>query len=124
MIGRYTGSPGTSDQPSPAPAPPRPKILPGWFIVELMGHRRLAGYLSEETIAGVGFLRIDVPGQGVPDVATQFFAPSSVYALTPTTEAMAREVAELSLIRPVAEWELPRLAAAPRESLADEGPEF
>lgn len=33
----------------------------GWAILELMGHRRLGGYLREETIAGAAFLRIDVP---------------------------------------------------------------
>jgi hypothetical protein len=33
----------------------------GWAIIELMGHRRLAGWLSEEEVAGAAFLRIDVP---------------------------------------------------------------
>lgn len=87
--------------------------LQGWFIVELMGHRRLAGYVTEQTIAGAGFLRIDVPGPGTEALATQFFAPSSVYALTPTTEAMARRVAEASRVEPVKEWELPQRRALP-----------
>ncbi len=34
-----------------------------WAILELMGHRRLGGYLSEQTVAGASFLRIDVPSQ-------------------------------------------------------------
>jgi hypothetical protein len=33
----------------------------GWAFLELMGHRRLAGKVSEATIAGVGFIRLDVP---------------------------------------------------------------
>ena len=33
-----------------------------WAILELMGHRRLGGYVSETTLAGGAFLRIDVPG--------------------------------------------------------------
>lgn len=33
----------------------------GWAILELMGHRRLGGYLSEQEIAGAAFIRIDVP---------------------------------------------------------------
>jgi len=93
--------------------------LAGWFIVELMGHRRLAGFLTEQTIAGAGFLRIDVPGKSGIDgdrIATQFFAPSSVYALTPTTEAMAKRVAAASRIEPVKEWELPRRPALPTPS--------
>lgn len=86
--------------------------LQGWFIVELMGHRRLAGWVTEQTIAGAGFLRVDVPGIGTDDgkVATQFFAPSSVYAMTPTTEAMARRVALDCRVEPVKEWELRRPA--------------
>lgn len=82
----------------------------GWFIVELMGHRRLAGYVREQTIAGAGFLRIDIPGDE-GNVATQFFAPSSVYAMTPTTEAMARQVAAACRVEPVKEWELPQRPA-------------
>lgn len=33
----------------------------GWAILELMGHRRLAGYVSECEVAGTKLLRIDVP---------------------------------------------------------------
>ena len=36
----------------------------GWAILELMGHRRLAGYLREQTVSGASFLRLDVPGEG------------------------------------------------------------
>lgn len=33
----------------------------GWAILELMGHRRLGGYLTEQEIAGAAFIRIDIP---------------------------------------------------------------
>lgn len=82
-----------------------------WVILELMGHRRLAGHLTEVEIAGKGFLRIDVPGGGGPD-ATQFISPASVYAITPTTEETARKVATLSRPQPVTPWELERHSAA------------
>lgn len=87
--------------------------MQGWFIVELMGHRRLAGWVTEQTIAGAGFLRVDVPGPQKEPLATQFFAPSSVYAMTPTTEAMARRVALNSSIAPVKAWELPERPSLP-----------
>jgi len=83
----------------------------GWFVIELMGPRRLAGWVTEQTIAGAGFLRVDVPGPGPEFIATQFFQPTSVYALTPTTEAMARRIAEASRVEPVKEWELPQRPA-------------
>lgn len=84
----------------------------GWAILELMGHRRLGGYVAEATVAGAGFLRIDVPGEDGPE-ATQLYSPSSVYCLTPTTEAMARAVAARSRPEPVRRWELPPAPEAP-----------
>jgi hypothetical protein len=64
----------------------------GFAILELMGHRKLAGRLSEQEIAGQAFVRIDLPGEA-GDVATQFYSAAAVYAITPTTEEIARAVA-------------------------------
>ncbi len=80
----------------------------GWCILELMGHRRLAGRVSEATIGGGSFIRIDVPGDESRPGATQFYAPGSVYAITPTTEEIARRVAAGCRPAPVEEWELPK----------------
>jgi len=79
----------------------------GWTILELMGHRRLAGYVREVVIAGAGFLRLDVPSDVVPGfVATQFYPPSSVYCMTPVTETVARAVAAIAQPEPATRWEL------------------
>ncbi len=139
----------------------------GWAILELMGHRRLAGYVTETELAGQGVLRLDVPahpwvdgctcGSGTPasldpqdhrhvcqmfrapddeqpgDVhATQFYAPTALYCLTPTTEQVARGLAARSRPAPVARWELPAPAPSPGAFVApweedgepeDEGPD-
>jgi hypothetical protein len=85
----------------------------GWAILELMGHRRLAGYVREQEIAGAGMLRIDVPGEvgdgigPLSTIATQFYSPAALYCLTPTTEEVARAVAKRSQPEPVHRWELP-----------------
>jgi len=63
----------------------------GWSIVELLGHRVLAGFVSEVEIAGAGFLRVDLWTEEGASRATQFVAPASIYAITPTTEAAVRE---------------------------------
>jgi hypothetical protein len=86
-----------------------------WAIVELMGHRRLAGYLTEQELAGKGFLRLDVPGPNGATVATQLYSPAAVYCITPTTEDLARRVAAASQPEPVRRWEL-EAAPAPRAS--------
>lgn len=91
------------------------KTFEGWAILELMGHRRLGGYVQEVELAGAGMLRIDVPelvdGATIHAAATQFYSPQSVYALTPTTEEIARIVR--SRPAPVETWELPRKALPP-----------
>jgi hypothetical protein len=100
----------------------------GWAILELMGHRRLAGYVQEVELAGAGMLRLDVPGwihteptgeQKERGGATQFYSPASVYCLTPTTEETARRVADMGRPMPVQQWELPRPQYVPDDPEAD-----
>jgi hypothetical protein len=69
--------------------------IDGWAILELMGHRRLGGRVSEATIAGGDFIRIDVPHPNESGVftAAQFYSPAAVYAITPTTEEVACAIA-------------------------------
>jgi hypothetical protein len=88
----------------------------GYCILELFGHRKLAGYVSEMEIAGQGFLRLDVPGTDGEGDATQLYNPSSVYAMTPCTEELARAVAEGKRPRPVSRYELP----SPRDEHEEE----
>lgn len=98
----------------------------GWAIVELMGHRRLAGYVREVEIAGAGMLRLDVPGEKEGEtVATRFYSPSALYCLTPTTEETARAVARGANPAPVQRWELPAPAKegdSPRAAELDDEP--
>lgn len=91
-----------------------------WAILELLGHRRLAGRVTEAQIAGASFLRIDVPSN---PPATQFYAPGSVYAITPTTEDIARAVALGSAPAPVQRWELPAPAIPPQDDSASSEPD-
>jgi hypothetical protein len=105
----------------------------GWAILELMGHRKLAGHLSEQTIGGAAFLRIDVPKAppnppldlravgdadeaAAPWAVTQFYAPSAVYCITPTTEDLARKVAAGAQPTPVTRYELPAAIPSARRT--------
>lgn len=83
-----------------------------WCILELMGHRRLAGKVTDATIGGGSFLRIDIPGRN-GTVSTQYYSPGSVYCITPTTEEIARAVAEQSEPAPISRWELPKALQQP-----------
>lgn len=48
-----------------------------WALVELMGHQRIAGLVSEQTIAGKGFIRVDVPKENGEIIFTRFFGPDA-----------------------------------------------
>lgn len=78
-----------------------------WAVLELMGHRRLAGYVTEQQIAGASFLRIDIPASGGVPAATQFYGPQAVYGITPCTEETALRAARIGRVEPVSRWELP-----------------
>lgn len=88
-------------------------IVEGWAILELMGHRRFAGKLTETEFAGGTFLRLDIPGPDGEPTATQLYSPASVYCITFTTEETARAVAQRSQPAPVQRWELPAAPPAP-----------
>jgi hypothetical protein len=86
----------------------------GWCILELMGHRKMAGYIREADIAGGAFLRVDVPAEDAtgpdgPFTATQYYRPEAVYAITPTTMTLAVQVAQGCRVAPVSRWDLPAL---------------
>jgi hypothetical protein len=78
-----------------------------WCVVELLGHRRLAGRVREVQIAGTGMLRLDVPATDGHASQTQYVAPGSVYALHPTTEEIATALAAQCRPQPIQRWELP-----------------
>jgi hypothetical protein len=90
-----------------------------WCIVEMLGHRRLAGFLSEQEIAGAGFLRLEIPAPEGGFAATQFIAPASIYCITPTSEATARAFAVGNQPAPVQRWELNALPEVARDEAED-----
>ncbi len=90
----------------------RKEQFESWAILELMGHRRLTGYVTATELAGHGVLRIDIPTEH--GAITQYYSPSSMYALSPTTEELAQAVAKRNRPEPVHVFELP---APPKREL-------
>lgn len=81
--------------------------LDEWCIVEMLGRRQVAGRVREVEIAGTGMLRVDIPaGDGNP-AQTQYISPASIYALSPTTEAIATAAAARFRPEPVNRFQLP-----------------
>ncbi len=78
-----------------------------WAIVELMGHVRLAGRITEEEKFGTKMGRLDIPAEDGSFV-TQLFGGASVYRITIVTEAVARQVARTNQPAPVSPWDYPK----------------
>lgn len=95
------------------------KLTEFWGVLELMGHVRLAGRISEETKFGTALGRIDIPMDG-DKFLTQFFAGSSIYRLTPCDEQTARAVAAHNAPQPIHRFEMPQIAHAASVAEQDE----
>ena len=81
--------------------------LDEWCIVDIMGHQKFAGRVSEQNIAGTALLRIDIPARGEQPAFTKLFGMSSVYAITPTTEELATAIASKLRQVPIGIYDLP-----------------
>lgn len=75
--------------------------LDTWAIVELFGHTKIAGRISEQQIAGATMLRVDVPEADNQPAFTRFYGPSAIYSITPTDEQTARRAVGVLCTRPI-----------------------
>jgi len=71
--------------------------LKSWALVELFGHQRIVGYLSQQTFGTGVLFRVDVPDflkdtKLVRVGFTRYFGLASIYSITPITEQMVREL--------------------------------
>jgi hypothetical protein len=83
--------------------------IDGWYVFELMGHRKLAGKATSVQIGGQVMLRLDIPnGDGF---TTQLYNPSALYCITPCSEEVARQFSERVQPEPVHQWEMKLLPA-------------
>lgn len=79
-----------------------------WCIVELFGHTTLAGLVSEQTIGGTSFVRLDVPEANGQPAFTKLIGASAIYSITPCAEDVARRAVESIRARPVNVYYLPQ----------------
>jgi hypothetical protein len=77
-----------------------------WAVISLMGHKTLAGRLTEEEKFGVKLGRVDVPtGDGF---RTEYFGGGSIYGIQIVSEQVARDVCKRTVPAPVSPWDYPK----------------
>lgn len=80
-----------------------------WAVVELFGHQKIAGLLTEATIGGCSFVRVDVPAIGEAPAFTKLYGNGAIYAISFVSEDIARRAAGYYEVRPVNSYELKQL---------------
>lgn len=82
-----------------------------WAILELFGHQRLAGRVTEAEVGGCAFLRVDVPEADGAGAFTRFYGQGAIYSMTLVDESVARRAAAGLAVRPVTVYLPPALPA-------------
>ena len=77
-----------------------------WCVVGLFGHQKLSGLVSEYTIGGAGFLRVEFPETTHNPAFTRIINPSSVYDINPETEDVAKAYSENLHVKPIESWNI------------------
>jgi hypothetical protein len=110
-----------SDTQAPAAATPPP--FSEWCIIDLFGHQRIAGRVSEATIAGGAFLRVEVPKDNGETDYTRFYSPSAVYSMSPVARQIAIAFVLAHKPEPVTPYDITKLARQSQLTLPDEDPD-
>jgi DNA polymerase-3 subunit epsilon len=76
-------------------------------VVELMGHQKIAGLVTEQDMFGASLMRVDVPETSRQPAFTKFYGAAAIYAITPVEEAIAQVMAEALNEAPIQTWRLP-----------------
>lgn len=92
-----------------------------WCVVELFGHQQIAGRVSEQTVAGQGFIRVDVPETNGRPGFTRMFGPGAIYSIIPTSEEIATRYAAKLDSRPISPYMLTTTEKANSEIYPSDG---
>lgn len=78
--------------------------LEQYAVIEMMGHRKIVGKITESDIAAGSLLKVTVLGKdGVPD-RTEYIGTGSIYCLTIVDEESAKLVAAANAPEPTWAW--------------------
>lgn len=75
-------------------------------IVELFGHTKMAGIVTEQTVGSSTFIRVDVPETEAVPGFTRLLNPSAIYAINPVTEDVMNHMARSFQSKPIESWDI------------------
>lgn len=91
-----------------------------WVILELFGHKVIAGYMRRDETLGTPLLRLDVPETPTQAAFTRHYNPTAIYSISYVSEDVARRVANSLAASPITVYapdllDLERLRARNRD---------
>ena len=88
-----------------------------WAIVEIFGHAKFAGHVTEQAFGGTSFVRVDVPSVDNSPAFTKLFGASAIYSITPVTEELARKAVKGCHSEPISVY-IPQERQIPAPNIA------
>lgn len=79
-----------------------------WALIELFGHNRIAGRVTEAEMGGGALIRVDVPSVKDRQPITKYYNVKAIYGITPVDEATARQMAESIDAAPINSYSIER----------------
>jgi hypothetical protein len=80
--------------------------IDAYAIIDLFGHTRLVGKVSNVQIGGASFLRVDVINRKGEQAQTEYYGLSAIYSIKPVSEEIARAQAQHHDPQPVSNYTL------------------
>lgn len=89
--------------------PDQPQPFDHWAVVELFGHTQIAGRVSETTVGGCPFVRVDVPATDSQPAFTRLLGNGAIYSMTICEKEVVYEALKHYRPRPVSSFTFPGL---------------
>lgn len=64
-----------------------------WVVLEIFGHKTVAGFMKLDDLAGKQMLRVEIPAVGDFPAFTRHYSPDAIYSITYVSEEAAVMVA-------------------------------
>lgn len=95
------------------------KTFDEWALIELFGHARIVGRVTEATIGGGAFIRVDVPDENGATRYTRFFGSNAIYSISPVSRQTAIGMSANVGSEPVTPYDVVKRISEQREFLSD-----